>query len=129
MFRNILIATDGSESAGRAVTSALSLAKSQGAKVFVVLVDAPMHAEPIKQQAKEALDRVAAEAQAANVPCETIRAEDDYPYQAICATAKDRNCDLIVVGSHGRGRITTALLGSVTNAVLRHAACPVLVWR
>jgi len=129
MFRNILIATDGSEFAGRAVTSALSLAKSEGAKVFVVLVDAPMHAGQIKQEAKALLNRVAAEAKAANVPCQTIQVDHDQPHQVICATAKDKNCDLIVLGSHGRGRITTALLGSVTNAVLRHAACPVLVWR
>jgi nucleotide-binding universal stress UspA family protein len=129
MFRNILIATDGSESAGRAVTSALSLAKSEGAKVFVVLVDAPMHAEPIKKQAQDLLNRTAVEAKAAGVPCQTIQVDHDRPDQVICATAKEKNCDLIVMGSHGRGRITTALLGSVTNAVLRHAACPVLVWR
>lgn len=129
MFRNILIATDGSESAGRAVTSALSLAKSEGAKVFVVLVDAPMHAKQIKKQAQDVLNRAAAEAKAASVPCQTIQVDHDHPDQVICATAKEENCDLIVIGSHGRGRITTALLGSVTNAVLRHAVCPVLVWR
>jgi nucleotide-binding universal stress UspA family protein len=53
--------------------------------------------------------------------------EDEQPYQAIIATAKDRGCDLIVMASHGRSGLSGVLLGSVTNKVLTHTKTPVLV--
>jgi nucleotide-binding universal stress UspA family protein len=129
MFKNILIATDGSELAGHAITNGFSLAKSMGAKVLVILVDATMHADEIKREATDALKRAAEQARLAGVPCETIQVEHDYAHQAIVAAAKDKGCDLIVMASHGRSGLSTALLGSVTNDVLRHTNIPVLVWR
>jgi nucleotide-binding universal stress UspA family protein len=129
MFKNILIATDGSEFAGRAVTNGLALAKSMGAKVHMILVDAPMHAAAIKRQAGAALKRAAEQARLAGVPCETIRIEHDHPDRAIVSAAKDKKCDLIIMASHGHGGLTRALLGSVTHDVLRHTTIPVLVWR
>jgi nucleotide-binding universal stress UspA family protein len=127
MFKNILIATDGSELARHAVTNGLSLAKSVGAKVSVIIVDAPMHAEPIKKQATEVLKRAAEEARLAGVTCNTIRVEQDQTHKAIIAAATDNGCDLIVMASHGRGALTKALLGSVTHKVLTHTTIPVLV--
>jgi nucleotide-binding universal stress UspA family protein len=129
MFKNILIATDGSELAWHAVANGLSLAKSMGAKVGVILVEAPMHAEEIKRQTKVVLKRAAEQAEFIGVPCETIQVEHDHPHQAIVAAAKDKGCDLIIMASHGHGRLSTTLLGSVTHDVLRHATIPVLVWR
>jgi nucleotide-binding universal stress UspA family protein len=146
MYRNILIATDGSVLAEKAVSHGLQLAKSVGAKATAMIVEAPFnvyevpesrvphmseafaqHAEQIKQHATKVLSRVADAAKAAGVSCETVQVEHDHPYEAIIATAKDKGCDLIVMASHGRSGISAVLLGSVTNKVLTHTKIPVLV--
>ena len=68
-------------------------------------------------------------AKAAGVACETAQLENDQPYRAIIAAAKDRGCDLIVMASHGRRGIRRLLLGSETSLVLTHSTIPVLVTR
>ena len=146
MYRHVLIATDGSSLAEKAVSHGLSLAKSVGAKVTALIVEAPFnvydvpesrirqmseafaqHAEQVRQHAAAVLDRVADAARATGVPCETVQVEHDHPYQAIITTAKDKGCDVIVMASHGRSGISAVLLGSVTNKVLTHTSIPVLV--
>jgi nucleotide-binding universal stress UspA family protein len=146
MYRHILIPTDGSELAEHAVTNGLSLAKSVGAKVTVIIVEEPFnwqsvseaqaqwaleelakHTEQIKKHAASVLNRAADAAKQAGVPCDTIQVKDAYPYQAIIATAGDRGCDLIVMASHGRSGLSAVVLGSVTNKVLTHTKTPVLV--
>ena len=144
MYRHILIPTDGSELAEHAVTNGLSLAKSVGAKVSVIIVEAPFmfnvpesrvqmqdefakHAEQIKKHATSVLNRAAEAAKLAGVSCDTIQVEHDQPYQAIIAVAKDKGCDLIVMASHGRSGLSAVLLGSVTSNVLMHTKTPVLV--
>jgi nucleotide-binding universal stress UspA family protein len=143
MYRHILIPTDGSELAEQAVTTGLSLAKSLGAKVTVVIVVEPFSildlAEPgavkelaklavqIKKYAANVLNRAANAAKQAGVSCDTIQAEDAQPHQAIIAMAVDRGCDLIVMASHGRSGLTALVLGSVTSKVLTHKKTPVLV--
>jgi nucleotide-binding universal stress UspA family protein len=146
MYRHILIPTDGSELAEQAVTHGLSLAKSVGAKVSVIVVEEPFdwlnfsetttwqmseesakHAVQIKKHAASVLNRAANAAKQAGVSCDTIQVEDKQPYLAIIATAKDKGCDLIVMASHGRSGLSAVLLGSVTNKVLTHTKTPVLV--
>jgi nucleotide-binding universal stress UspA family protein len=146
MYRHILIPTDGSELAEHAVTNGLSLAKSVGAKVSVIIVEAPFdvysvpesrvqqmseafakHAEQIKKHATSVLNHAAAAAKSAGVSCDTIQVEHEQPYQAIIAAAKDKGCDLIMMASHGRSGLSAVLLGSVTNKVLTHTKTPVLV--
>ena len=146
MYRHILIPTDGSELAEHAVTNGLALAKSLGAKVSVIIVEEPFnwlsvsetqaeralgelakHAEQIKKHATSVLNRAANAAKQAGVPCDTIQVENEQPYQAIIAAAKDKGCDLIVMASHGRSGLSGVLLGSVTNKVLTHTKTPVLV--
>ena len=146
MYRHILIPTDGSELAEHGVTNGLSLAKSVGAKVTVIIVEEPFnwlgvseskaqwaleelakHTEQIKKHAASVLNRVANTAKQAGVPCDTIQVEDEQPYKAIIAAAADRGCDLIVMASHGRGGLAGILIGSVTNKVLAQAKRPVLV--
>jgi nucleotide-binding universal stress UspA family protein len=154
MYRHILIPTDGSELAEHAVTNALSLAKSVGAKVTVIFIEEPFnwlgvskskaqqsltehgafeelgkHNEEIKKHAESVLNRVANAAKQTGVSCHTIQVDDVQPYQAIIATAADRGCDLIVMGSHGRSGLSAVVLGSVTNKVLTHTKTPVLVYR
>jgi nucleotide-binding universal stress UspA family protein len=146
VYRHILIPTDGSELAEHAVTNGLSLAKSVGAKVTVIIVEDPFDwlsvsvtrasqrqaldaLEQIKKHAASVLSRVADAAEQAGVPCDTMQVENARPYQAIIAAASDRGCDLIVMASHGRGGLAAVVLGSVTNKVLTHATTPVLVYR
>ena len=145
MYRHILIPIDGSELAEKAVTNGLSLAKSLGAKVTVIIVEEPIwlgapslaeygaldelskYTEQIKNYAVSALNRVADAAKQAGVPCDTVQVKDAQPYQAIITTAADRGCDLIAMASHGRGGLSAVVLGSVTNKVLTHTKIPVLV--
>ena len=73
--------------------------------------------------------RVARAADAAGVRCTPVAMIDYAPADAIVATARERHCDLIFMGSHGRSGWNQLLLGSVTNKVLSHTAKPVLVHR
>jgi nucleotide-binding universal stress UspA family protein len=146
MYRHILIPTDGSELAQKAVTHGLSLAKSVGARVTALTVEASFnvydvpaskvhemsgafveHAEHAKAHATKLLSTVADAAKAAGVQCETMQIVQDHPYEAIVAIAKDKRCDLIVMASHGRTGIAAIVLGSVTTKVLTHTTIPVLV--
>jgi nucleotide-binding universal stress UspA family protein len=146
MYKNILIATDGSELAHKAVDHGLGLAKSVGAKVTAVIVEAPFnvfevrasrrqqisaefehHAQAVKQHASKVLGDVASAAKEAGLNCDTVQVEHEQPYEAIIKTAKDKGCDAIVMASHGRSGISAVLLGSVTNKVLTHTAIPVVV--
>jgi nucleotide-binding universal stress UspA family protein len=138
MYRHILIPTDGSELAERAVTHGLSLAKIVGAKVTVVIAEKQVvswsggaeaflrYTEHIKKHATSVLDRVANAAKQAGVPCDTIQVQDVQPYEGIIATVT-RGCDLIVMASHGCGGLSAIVLGSVTNRVLTYTKVPVLV--
>ena len=129
MYQHILIPTDGSELAERAVTHGLSLAKFVGAKVTVIMAAEAFakYTEQIKKHNASVLDRVANAAKQAGVPCDTIHVLDLQPYEAIIATATDRGCDLIVMASHGRSGLSAVVLGSVTNKVLTYTKVPVLV--
>jgi nucleotide-binding universal stress UspA family protein len=127
------------------VTNGLSLAKSLGAKVTVIIVEESnwlavsslaehwsleeldKYTEQIKNYAASALNRAADAAKQAGVPCDTIQVKEAQPSQAIIATAADRGCDLIVMASHGRSGLSAVVLGSVTNKVLTHTKIPVLV--
>ena len=146
MYRHILIPTDGSELSQRAVRHGLSLAKAVGAKVTAVTVEASFnvydvpssrmyqmsgafaeYTEHAKAHAGKILNTVAEAARSTGVTCETVQLEQDHPHEAIIAAAEQMNCDLIVMGSHGRSGIVAVVLGSVTNKVLTHTAIPVLV--
>src|SRR6516162_9928432 len=109
MYRHILIPTDGSELAGRAVRHGLALAKSAGAKVTALTVEPSFdvytvpaskvyemsgafaeHAERVKAHAEKILSGVAEAARLAGVACETVQIEDDHPYEAIINAAQQR---------------------------------------
>jgi nucleotide-binding universal stress UspA family protein len=140
MYRHILIPTDGSELAEHGVAHGLALAKSLGAKAFIIFVVEPFpemtgryletvarYVELRKEQATSVLDRAANAARELGVPCETIQVENAQPHQGIIAAAEHKGCDLIVMSSHGRSGLSALLIGSVTNKVLTHAKTPVLV--
>jgi nucleotide-binding universal stress UspA family protein len=145
MYTNILIPTDGSELAGKAVQDGIALAKRIGAKVTVLTVLPPFHTftadtqmiedtparytARMQKHAQKTLGAVAQVGQAAGVACETVQVEHEHPYQAIIDTAQSKNCDLIVMASHGRHGISAIVLGSETVKVLTHCKIPVLVHR
>ena len=144
MYKHILIATDGSELASKAVTASLELAKRVNARATAVSVTEPwsatMTGEPPfmsstinfdELAAKRALDILSTVRGAANeagVACETLHVSG-FPAESIVETAQAKGCDLIVMASHGRRGLSKLLLGSQTTRVLALATMPVLVWR
>src|SRR5262245_43871170 len=145
MYKRILIATDGSELAGKAVTSGLALAKNLAAEVVVVTATEPWSAmtngegfafnSPIEEYEKAAAERAErilastrAAAQKLAITCETVHV-NDFPADGILATAKSKQCDLIVMASHGRRGVARLLLGSQAAQVVALSTVPVLVCR
>ena len=145
MYKNILIPTDGSTLAGKAVHHGIALAKEIGAKVFVLTVSRPFHTFTIdtqmiedtpaqyktrvRQHAADTLSAVTDAAKAAGVACESVHVVHEHPYQAIIDTAGSKGCDLIVMASHGRHGVAALIIGSETVKVLTHTNIPVLVYR
>ncbi|HWE20017.1 MAG TPA: universal stress protein [Hyphomicrobiaceae bacterium] len=142
MYQHILIATDGSRLAGKAVATGLALAAALRARVTAVTAEEPLEAlmvaEPSQRSPVGEFERVAAEsarrilaevherAQEQGIDCATVQVSD-FPAPAILATAKARGCDLIVMSSHGRRGFDRLLLGSQARRVLTHSPIPVLV--
>jgi nucleotide-binding universal stress UspA family protein len=145
MFKHILIATDGSDLAGKAVATGLARAKELKAKVTAVTVSEPWTAvvpgemalgfpnQEYQQGAAEnaalILAPVIEAAKGSGVECTTVHVADRYPAEGIVDCAKDKGCDLIVMASHGRRGLSKLLLGSETTRVLTHSLVPVLVCR
>ena len=144
MFNHILIATDGSEVAMKAVSVGLKLAKRLAARVVVMTASEPLPAIVIaetiaanfpeayekasKESAEKILREVRAEAGTIGVECETLHVTN-VPAEAIIETAKAKACDLIVMGSHGRRGIARLWLGSQATKVVTLSSVPVLVCR
>jgi nucleotide-binding universal stress UspA family protein len=150
MFRHILFPTDGSAISRRVAKDAIRLAKTCRAKLTALHVippwSPPAYAEGAmlpypdlyspeeydkmaRKAAAKALDKVAAAAKAARVPCDTAIVVASPVWKAIIATARSKRCDAIVMASHGRRGLEGVLLGSETNKVLTHSRTPVLVCR
>ncbi len=144
MYKHILLPTDGSELANKAVRQGLELAKALDARVTAVIVTAPwpvgemgggmMVAAPIAEYdstvAKEA-GRVLAEvgelASKAGVACAAVHVPNQYPAEGIVEQVKASGCDLIVMASHGRRGLAKLMLGSQATRVLAYSTVPVLI--
>ena len=142
MFKKILVPTDGSDVGLKAARTAAELAKGQGAQVIGVYVIDPFpyigigdasavglqaYLSDAKRVAGDALDSVANACRAKNVPFAGDTIERNVIYEGIIETAEAENCDLIVMGSHGRQGVKALILGSVAQKVLTHAKVPVLI--
>lgn len=140
-MKRILVATDGSEGAKEAVAEAIDLAQEFEARVLFVSVEhappppvgIPPHyfADPGAHEAAiAAVKQALAVAAEAGVEAEgkVLHASPD-PAHEIVEEARSADVDLIVVGSRGLGAIASAVLGSVSRSVVRHADRPVLVAR
>jgi nucleotide-binding universal stress UspA family protein len=137
-MQQILIATDGSPSAREAVDVGLELAKEQGADVTFLHVTpseevrggrggshALTHSDEI-DESETALKDAAEAADAAGVSYALERFSGET-IETIVALADSKNADLIVLGSRGRNAVASAILGSISQGVLRQASRPVLV--
>jgi universal stress protein A len=132
----ILFPTDFSHTGDAALSMAESLARDHGAKIAIVHVEEPPVAyagdmyygvvEPDVEQLKRMLANV--KTSDAHIPVERSLIKGE-PADAICRFAKSQSVDLIVLGTHGRKGISRVLMGSVAEAVVRRAECPVLVVR
>ena len=148
MYNRILIATDGTALANKAVSYGIALAKLAKAPISVVTVTDLWSAfemahdydrgkkDPIGSYealaaaaAKRVLDKAREEAQSQGVDCTAIHVADKHPAEGIIATAKEVGADLIVMASHGRRSINRLLLGSQANEVVTHSEVPVLIVR
>ncbi|HVA38176.1 MAG TPA: universal stress protein [Candidatus Dormibacteraeota bacterium] len=143
MFRTIVVPVDGSPPSNAGVDLALRIARAEGGRVVFCSVREPLpatgvgdvppelehaHAEEVEAWWCERLLREAAErAERAGIPHEEMRPAAGDVVEAILAAARDTKGDLIVMGSHGRGGLERALLGSKTEGVLRRAQVPVCV--
>jgi len=143
-MRALLVATDGSVAAGTALDEAIALAAELGDEVAVITVwralqgdfglaypsaamlDDLLEAE--RKHAEATLTDAMTRASAAGVPITTRLATGD-PAEQICAYALEIDARLLAVGTRGYGSVASLLLGSVSNAIIRHAPCPVLVVR
>jgi nucleotide-binding universal stress UspA family protein len=145
MFRTIVVGTDGSETAGKAVSQAAELAGSVNATLLVVSAFEPVSGSRLREEAAEAPDDVrwmvnpredvdATLTSAVELADELgvatkVFARQGDPADAILDVAEEQGADLIVVGNKGMTGAKRFLLGSVPNKVSHHAPCSVLIVR
>lgn len=147
MYKKILITTDGSDLARKAVDSGIALASSLNAKVVFLRVvpryptayfegavvlnpaDVGRIEEQWHSQALKTLDEALEKALRHAVKATTATVKSDLVAESVIATAKKQKCDLIVMASHGYKGFKRMLMGSETLNVLTHTHIPVLVLR
>jgi nucleotide-binding universal stress UspA family protein len=122
----ILLATDTSTASRAAEDEAVDLAASLGARLVVLsVVSGPPSARSARQLAVEALVQ---RARAGGATATGLTWEGDAG-ESIVEASEAETADLIVVGTHERGAVGRLFLGSVSDHVVRHARCPVMVVR
>jgi nucleotide-binding universal stress UspA family protein len=137
---SILLATDGSEEAELAAGVAVELARSSGSELHLVhvklipitppypeVLDWKEDLERAEREARELLDEQAKKVEDAGGTVAGAHLREELAAEEIVALAEEMGVGLIVVGRRDRGRIRRALAGSVSDWVVRHARCPVLV--
>ncbi len=143
-LKRILVPTDFSEHSRNALRYAAAFANRFGAEIYLLHVfqdlsifqpDAvtagPPAAAPLEEMlaaARAALERSLQESNVKGLPVHPEVCEGS-PFEEIVTFAKEKDIDLIVMGTHGRGWLAHVLLGSVTEKVVRKAPCPVLTVR
>lgn len=139
-MRHIMVATDGSDGATRAIDVAVELAKALSGTLSIVTVATAMGAEqeqfarvegemidPSESLAQRILNEAAQRAQLAGITERKTMLVWGDPAEAIIETIKRERADAIVVGRRGRGRLSGLLLGSVSQKLCSLAPCVVIV--
>ena len=148
MFKHILIPTDGSETATKAVQAGIDFARDANAKVtwFTAVPEYQLpsqadilahhevvtpveYAKRVEGEAASLFQDIVRQAKSAGIDCDTDFVQSDRPYEAIIDAAKRHGCDLIFMASHGRRGISALVHGSETRDVLTHSDIPTLVYR
>jgi nucleotide-binding universal stress UspA family protein len=148
MYSHILVPTDGSELSINAAHQAVELAKLCKAKMTAIMVSPTYRQmqqdgfvvptsnivkerweEQMVQRAKPVLEAICADARKGGVECDSVHAFGDAPYEAIIDAANQHGCDVIAMGSHGKGGMKQFFVGSETTRVLSHTKIPVMVYR
>jgi nucleotide-binding universal stress UspA family protein len=145
MFRSIVVGTDGSDTARKAVREAVELAKAVGARLDVVSAYEPVSGQRLREEARQAPEdlqwsinpredvegtlRDTVEEIGDDGPEVQTFAREGDPADAILDVAEERGADLIVVGNKGMTGAKRFLLGSVPNKVSHHAPCSVMIIR
>jgi nucleotide-binding universal stress UspA family protein len=145
MYKHILVPTDGSETAAKAFQAAVKFAAETGARItgYCAIQDMTMHeigsyltnelVAEFDRRAHDAASAHAAElgpvAAAAGVRFDWEVGKSAQPHEGIIEAAQRSGADIIFMASHGRGGLTGALIGSVTQKVLTHSKIPVMVFR
>lgn len=139
-FERILVPTDFSDAAEQAWAKAITFARALGAELVLVHVfvetplfsETPFNAGKIREVydssrawAEKELEQWAIHAREAGARVRTLL-RTGAPHHEILGAVDDQRIDLIVMGTHGRGGVERALLGSVADRVIRLARCPVL---
>lgn len=144
MYKKILIATDGSDFSDKCIQHGLNIAKLTGCEPTIITVTKPysvsgLHGTRISEEsveeynndwrdfAAEILARAQSYADSAGVKITTMHETGVSPAEVIIQTAEKLDCDLIVMGSHGRRGFKRLILGSQANEVLHLSKVPVLV--
>jgi nucleotide-binding universal stress UspA family protein len=132
----ILVALDGSHFSEKALEQALSMAKICNSSLFAisvvdlypeVMAHAPELEEKLSREVGETLERAKQTADKENISCETIVRMGGPAHEFIVQEAKDRDIDLIVMGTRGKSALERVVMGSVAERVIGHAPCPVMV--
>ena len=144
MYKNIIVAVDGSSISDNAAKHAIELAKKHGAKLIAVtvsepyenaafgrltMVDPAQYRRLCNEQAADIKARMTKSAETSGVYCVVEHIDNKQPYAGIIETAEQSGADLIVMGSHGKRGIEALLLGSQTAKLLTHTKIPTLVIR
>jgi len=139
MYEQILIPTDGSETATAALQEAIEIADAYDATLHALHVtdttaiptnlDAESALRALDEAGRETLDAAMEQAKMAGVKSVQAKVARGPPYRAILDYVDDHDVDLIVMGTHGRTGLDRYLIGSVTEKVVRLSDVPVLTIR
>ena len=132
----ILVALDGSEYTDAIVDQAISMGRICNSVIYAIsvmaffpesLAIAPQLEEEVAKKTRKFLEIVKKKIEKENLTCETIVRLDVQPHMPIVEEAKERNVDLIVMGTRGMTGLKRVFLGSVAQKVIGYAPCPVMV--
>ena len=137
MYKNIVLAYDGSKFSNKALQEAINIAKSSGGSLLILSVvditdefesEAPGLTDKMTEKLLKSAQKALEKAVAAKVKAK-VEVHVGDAYEMIVETARKKKADIIVMGSHGRTGLTRLLMGSVTSRVIGHAPCSVMVVR
>jgi nucleotide-binding universal stress UspA family protein len=137
MVARIVVGVDGSEGARRAAEWAAAEAERWDASVvvvqaweftpLVVATEAPIDLSKLRSDADAALATLVAEVFGGRASQVQARLVEELPANAVLDAVAETDADLVVVGSRGQGGLKGLLLGSVSQKIVHHAPCPVVV--